>query len=1632
MPPRKAAGRKTARAGPEGGARSVRSQASAGSISADATDEEAGERRQGAGEARTPKRVAGGRPSTAAAAAAGTRQVFTPLHGRRYARGAVEVPGTPVSRTPFTARRAIADYEEARDPIKTYVRLKPADPALFAGALPRSVLQVVSDKEVEVVRGAGAGDEAVRERYLFAGVLPSLAKQPRVFEVCGLPVVGDLFAGYNTLLFSYGITNSGKTYTVQGTGANPGLLPRSVKAILDVLDARGLQGDFPIRPRYATQTEYCSDPRIVAPTFRIAPGEDAWVAGLEQDAPLGAARAAEMARRLGADDGGSGSDWVYQLYVSYFEVYNEMVYDLLDLSTLTTVHVRSPHPDDAQPAAVRAARSRVARGRRQGNNNNNNNNNSGNGNGNNGGGGARRRGGPGATAAGAGDDPDDPLSMSAAQIAGLARTALLLRSEGGRGNEAFVDGVTEVRVRSVRDLVRVLIHGQMRRSVHATGLNAGSSRSHALFQAKLVRVRRDAQIVPLSSVPSEAQASVRTMTVVDLAGSERAKRTLNQGDRLAEAGKINVSLMTLKKCLDVRRYNAALDPLADAQLVPYNESKVTRLFQPALEGGAKTIMVVCIDPYEHDPPEAPDPRRASGVVTSAQAAAETKNVLDFARVASSLVTAVRRVSTPPVARPDSDDDDDDEEDEIFFDTQPKPRRPRKRAGSVLRVDAGVQTDDAGSQTDDGPEPVAKRQRRGLGGDWQHPSPRPEAGQSAPRTPAAGRLRAPRQQQPMAAGGAEFSFEVPAERLAREGPVLLSQALAADGGAQAREVRRLREALGSAQAQLGALAGEREAEADELVAYAGALEAAVAELRAKYVAAQERVLRIEEETRAETSRFFIRRIAQLQAAAADRLHNELALSELKAAHKIDILSRLRTIRGLDSDDDDDGDGDGALDAAEVPTVSPRTALRRAVSRAASKKANKVTSVSAGENREIANLRTMVESLEAQVSSQATQLEMINQARAVDRSRNETLETALAEANCRATSLEAKLLRLSSAHSAEAELAITRAHEQERAEFLAQITMLKAQLRDAETHSMRARRKWETQELLPVQERLRMVMRASASGSQGAPPSTHGSGDAAEALERAERDRDNAWEWWTREQERNSQLCAQNDVLMREIRHLRGQLHDRAAREVVVHAESMSDSDDDSFCKVSLKSIDAISAINGGNPIGASIMDAAPSQSSFGASVMSGAKPMASLDRVLSKGRVLHRNINAKTFAAAAAASSAAATRDSADSFAASPDLLSPGAAEGRRQGRAKRVVSKVFHNLAPGSKRRDDPQLQRPYMAGRFATTDTAVGSYAKEILTFEDGRERSNTLDPADPSSADQPPHQSRLRSIVYSGPMIKHATGGVSVTFTSQEVHDLALGAAEPIPEQPEDEDLEDTHHHHHRRRGSSPLGTKRTREMAEPGSAAAVGASAAEAEGGAGDAESEYGESTGSADELPTPPAGGRSAEMLTSQSQSLPQSQSQSSLAGIPSVASLNSTVKKKRKLHAARTVTDIEAPDTRVASRSSGGGGGARLSMQRAAGHTPPAAAWMSSPSLCEPGAAAAAGRAAAQPQETKQPVLFTPVRARAGTHVDDLSPTARDDPHAAGSAAAAAAARDKQDSIFTTPMKMLSRLRNRKK
>ena len=47
----------------------------------------------------------------------------------------------------------------------------------------------------------------------------------------GAPLVEKLFEGFNGTLFAYGQTGSGKTYSMMGSPADPGVIPKVVAAI---------------------------------------------------------------------------------------------------------------------------------------------------------------------------------------------------------------------------------------------------------------------------------------------------------------------------------------------------------------------------------------------------------------------------------------------------------------------------------------------------------------------------------------------------------------------------------------------------------------------------------------------------------------------------------------------------------------------------------------------------------------------------------------------------------------------------------------------------------------------------------------------------------------------------------------------------------------------------------------------------------------------------------------------------------------------------------------------------------------------------------------------------------------------------------------------------------------------------------------------------------------------------------------------------------------------------------------------------------------------------------------------------------------------------------------------------------
>ena len=95
----------------------------------------------------------------------------------------------------------------------------------------------------------------------FTAIYDQGSTQSEVYESIARPMVSNLLHGRPGLLFNYGVTCSGKTYTMTGNEKAPGFLPRALETIFSSLENKQTE-PFQVTPdeqngfRYSTDSQY--------------------------------------------------------------------------------------------------------------------------------------------------------------------------------------------------------------------------------------------------------------------------------------------------------------------------------------------------------------------------------------------------------------------------------------------------------------------------------------------------------------------------------------------------------------------------------------------------------------------------------------------------------------------------------------------------------------------------------------------------------------------------------------------------------------------------------------------------------------------------------------------------------------------------------------------------------------------------------------------------------------------------------------------------------------------------------------------------------------------------------------------------------------------------------------------------------------------------------------------------------------------------------------------------------------------------------------------------------------------------------------------------------------------------------
>ncbi|XP_003384468.1 PREDICTED: kinesin-like protein KIF23 [Amphimedon queenslandica] len=414
-------------------------------------------------------------------------------------------PGQP-SKPPRKHQSTPKPKQKEKDPVQVYCRLRPLkqdENESCAEVKPPSILQL-TPPECSIAYKSGNFNPT---QHHFKFVFDGKTSQKCVFDDIAYPLVSNLVLGRNGLLFAYGVTNSGKTYTMTGEQDQPGILPR----VMDVL--------------FNTITEVQAPKHVFQPDatngYKIIPEEEAKLISVQRKprkiSPRAKLETPDYGDLLRVSDGrkvdGIDEDSSYAIFISYVEIYNNFIYDLLEENG------DSLHPKPPQSRNIREDTS----------------------------------------------------------------------------HNMYVSGCIEVEVKSAEEAFEVLLQGQRKRRVAHTQLNHDSSRSHAVFNIRLVQAPLDpsgAQVLQ-----DDSQITVSQLSLVDLAGSERTHRTCNEGNRVMEAGRINQSLMTLRKCMETLRENQRN---GTNKIVPYRDSKLTVLFKNYFDGEGMVRMIVCVSPRAED------------------------------------------------------------------------------------------------------------------------------------------------------------------------------------------------------------------------------------------------------------------------------------------------------------------------------------------------------------------------------------------------------------------------------------------------------------------------------------------------------------------------------------------------------------------------------------------------------------------------------------------------------------------------------------------------------------------------------------------------------------------------------------------------------------------------------------------------------------------------------------------------------------------------------------------------------------------------------------------------------------------------------------------------------------------------
>ena len=165
--------------------------------------------------------------------------------------------------------------------------------------------------------------ESTSRKFSFSRIFDFETTQSELFDQAIKQKIIEFLAGQSSSLMSYGTTNSGKSYTFYGNSESPGIIPRSIELIFSTVNCT-------LSPWYkpVNLVEVCSlDEAGRCQEIEV---REHFLVGRSIDRTIcyEAYKSLETSMKEEKEIGNS-DEVMYSVWVSFAEIYNENVYDLL-------------------------------------------------------------------------------------------------------------------------------------------------------------------------------------------------------------------------------------------------------------------------------------------------------------------------------------------------------------------------------------------------------------------------------------------------------------------------------------------------------------------------------------------------------------------------------------------------------------------------------------------------------------------------------------------------------------------------------------------------------------------------------------------------------------------------------------------------------------------------------------------------------------------------------------------------------------------------------------------------------------------------------------------------------------------------------------------------------------------------------------------------------------------------------------------------------------------------------------------------------------------------------------------------------------------------------------------------------